>query len=88
MALFIYAYHLQDQAVTVWTGPVQRLDVRNGSRVTDEKQKFVGDASVGFASVARALAKRCNDIQNPVWIGHVRWHPEIKKVKSSNANSG
>ena len=71
---------LQDRAVTQWSGPVQRLNVKSRSRVYDEKQKFIGDPSVGMTSIARALARKCSKVQNPVWISHVRWRPDLKKV--------
>jgi len=69
----------KDRAVTQWSGVIQRLNVKNRSRVNDEKQKFIGDPSVGLASVARALARKCSNVQNPVWISHVRWHIDLKK---------
>ena len=71
----------KDRAVTQWSGVIQRLNVKNRSRVNDEKQKFIGDPSVGLASVARALARKCSNVQNPVWISHVRWHTDLKKVR-------
>jgi len=44
-----------------------------------ECQKFVGDPGLGMTSIARALARKCANVQNPVWISHVRWDPDVKK---------
>lgn len=69
----------KDQAVSLWPGQIQRLNVKTRSRINDEKQKFIGDPAVGMTSIARALARKCSNVQNPVWISQVRWHPELKK---------
>ena len=57
-----------------------RYNSKTRSQTAVECQKFVGDPGLGMTSIARALARKCANVQNPVWISHVRWDPDVKKV--------
>jgi len=69
----------KESAVSLWSGPVFRYNAKTRAKTPVEIQKFVGDPTSGMTAIARSLARKCSNVQNPVWISHVRWHPDIRK---------
>jgi len=69
----------RNNALSIWRGPIWRLNSKTKSFTVVESQKFIGNTSLGMVSIARELTERVPSVQSPVWISHVRWHSELRK---------
>jgi len=67
----------KESAVSLWSGSIFRYDVKTQKKTPVESQKFVGNSAEGMMAISRALARKCSNVQNPVWISHVQWHPDL-----------
>ena len=66
--------------MSLWSGSIFRYDVKTQKKTPVESQKFVGNSAEGMMAISRALARKCSNVQNPVWISHVQWHPDLGQV--------